>query len=88
MAAGIRAGGQKCRCLRDTRLVGWRQERQGQGHEDRLVSEGEASFSPAGSWGDSMVCTPPSNPVPAAGGGGSAWPPLGKEDYRKSRSYP
>ena len=39
------------------------------GHEDRLVTEGEAS-SPAGSLGDSMVYTSPSNPKPAAGGGG------------------
>ena len=41
----------------------------GQGYEDWLMAKGEASSSPAGSREDSTVCTPPSNPTPAAGGG-------------------
>ena len=56
-------------CACDTRPVGWRWERRGKDNEDWLMAEGEASSSPAGSREDSTVCTPPSNPTLAAGGG-------------------
>lgn len=68
-AVRIRAGGQTCGCEHDTQPMDGGGRGRVQRHVDQLVAEGEASSSPAGSRGDSMVVALIPNPTPASGGG-------------------